>query len=128
MSDAPNAMQTHGAPSWIQHNSENPDEARRFYQEVLGWNVEDIPMKAGGTYPVIKVGDTPVGGFNPVPESEPGWLNYITVESVDDCVARAKGLSAKVLKPCDDYPGVGRIAVIQDPLGAVIALITYEQS
>jgi predicted enzyme related to lactoylglutathione lyase len=41
---------------------------------------------------------------------------------VDASLAKAGGLGAKVLLPVMSIGEVGRIAVIQDPLGAVIGL------
>jgi predicted enzyme related to lactoylglutathione lyase len=40
-------------------------------------------------------------------------------------VQKAPTLGGKVLMPPMDIPTVGRMAVIQDPQGAVISIITY---
>lgn len=126
MSDSP--MTTHGAPSWISHNGPDPAAARKFYEEVLDWQVADLPMQDGSSYPGIMVGQAPVGGFAPQPETEGRWLVYITVEDVDRHFAAALKAGATSVSAPADVPGVGRIGTLKDPFGAVIAFITYEAS
>ena len=80
MSNSP--MTTHGAPSWIAHQGPDPAAARRFYERVIEWRVEDLPMQDGSAYPGILVGDRPAGGFDPRPHPDGGWLVYVTVDDV----------------------------------------------
>jgi predicted enzyme related to lactoylglutathione lyase len=49
----------------------------------------------------------------------PHWNLYVTVASVDDSVKKAESLGVKVLAPPFDVMDVGRMAVLQDPTGAV---------
>ncbi len=121
-----NPIQTHGAPSWIQHMGSDPAAARKFYEQTLGWNVSDMPMSDGSAYAGIMVGDAPVGGFLPQPVPEGAWMIYITVDDVDARFARALDGGATGVSEPADYPGVGRMATITDPYGATISLITYE--
>lgn len=120
------AFTTHGAPSWIEHHGTNPSEARKFYQTVLGWQVNDLPMKDGTSYPGIMIGEEPVGGISPRPESSSGWLLYLTVDDVDGRYAKAVDAGAEGISEPASIPGVGRMATIRDPFGASIAFITYE--
>lgn len=120
-----NAQQTHGAPSWIEHCGAQHQEAKAFYQQVLGWEVMDHPMEDDVIYPIISVNDSGVGGFKPFPDDEPGWLVYITVDDVDSRLEKAITLGATELMPPSDIPGVGRIAIFKDPQGAKLALIKY---
>lgn len=126
MSDQPNPMQTHGAPSWIQHQGKDPAAARKFYETVLGWTVNDMPMKDGSSYPAIVVGEAPVGGFMPMPMPDGAWMIYITVDDVDARFGAALDNGAEAVAEPADFPGVGRMATIRDPQGASIAMITYE--
>lgn len=115
---------THGSPSWLQHSSQDPVAARRFYETVLGWAISDMPLKDGSNYPAIVVGGRPVGGFSPLPGAG-GWLTYVTVDDVDACVEKAAGAGAKIVAAAATVPGVGRMATFDDPFGARIALIDY---
>ena len=121
-----NPMQTHGAPSWIQHQGSDPVAARKFYESVLDWHVNDMPMQDGSSYPAIVVGESPVGGFYPQPVAEGGWTIFVTVDDVDARFRKAIGAGATALSEPADMPGVGRMATIRDPQGGSIALITYE--
>ena len=47
---------------------------------------------------------------------------YIAVESADDAASRVPQLGGKLLAPPFDVYDVGRMAVVQDPTGAVFAL------
>ncbi len=49
----------------------------------------------------------------------PHWNTYISVANVDDAVKRARELGATVLAPAFDVMDAGRMAVLQDPTGAV---------
>ncbi|HYA60085.1 MAG TPA: VOC family protein, partial [Burkholderiaceae bacterium] len=57
----------------------------------------------------------------------PAWGAYVTVKNVDETVGKVKSLGGKVFMAPQDIPGVGRFAVIIDPQGAVLSLITYVQ-
>lgn len=121
-----NPMQTHGAPSWIGHSGPDNVAARKFYEDVLGWNVIDMPMQDGSSYAGIMVGESPVGGFNPQPSPDGAWTIFVTVDDVDARYRKALDAGATSAGEPMDMPGVGRMATITDPQGASIALITYE--
>ena len=58
----------------------------------------------------------------PMPGAPTFWLCYVVVADADASLAKVVELGGKILAPVMPVPGVGRIAVIQDPLGAVIGL------
>lgn len=119
-------MSTVGNPGWIGHSGPDQGKAKAFYRDVLGWNIKDMPMQDGSSYSSIVVGETPVGGFSPMPENDGSWTIYVTVPDVDAAVAKANAAGGKVLAPAMDMPGVGRMATLVDPQGARFAVITYE--
>jgi predicted enzyme related to lactoylglutathione lyase len=122
---------THGAFSWSELTTPDPAGAAVFYGELFGWTVKD-PDAAMGGYRVVNIGDAGIAGIMaPPPEAPPmppHWGSYVTVKSVDDTTARALALNGKVLVPAMDIPHVGRMAVIQDPQGAVLSVIQYLSS
>ncbi len=121
-----NSQTTHGAPSWIEFNGESSADVRKFYENVLGWNVVDMPMQDGSSYPGIMVGEGPVGGFASKAADTNSWLIYITVDDVDKRFKAAIDGGAIPVSEPFSAPGVGRMATIKDPFGASIAFITYE--
>jgi predicted enzyme related to lactoylglutathione lyase len=54
----------------------------------------------------------------------PHWLGYIAVDDIDNRVAAAKQAGARVMREPFDVEGVGRIAILKDAVGALIALMT----
>ena len=124
---SPNPM-THGAFSWVEFHGADAATARSFYEKVLGWTVADMPMKDGSCYPGILLGEQPIGGFSPRPSEAGSWLAYVTVDDVDARTRAAAEAGAEVVSGPASAPGVGRIAVVRDPFGATLALITYERN
>ncbi len=120
------SMTTPGVAGWIEHSGPDAAAAKRFYSDVLGWTIADIPMKDGAGYSGIMISESPIGGFSPFPSDHGAWTIYITVEDVDARLAKAQAAGAKLLHGPMDVPGVGRMATIADPQGAHIAMITYE--
>ena len=119
-------MTTPGNAGWIQFSGPDAAAARAFYRDVIGWNITDMPMQDGSSYPGIMVGDGPIGGFSPMPEDSGAWTIYVTVEDVDGSTQRARDAGANILSGPMDMPGIGRMTTLIDPQGARIALITYE--
>jgi predicted enzyme related to lactoylglutathione lyase len=121
-------FQTHGAFSWNELMTSDPDAAMSFYKSLLGWTTETMDM-GSGPYHVIKVGDASIGGIMKTPPEAgpmpPAWGGYVTVDNVDALVAKVPGLGGKVFVAPTDIPGVGRFSVIADPQGSVLNLITY---
>ena len=122
------AYKTHGAFSWNELTTSDPAAAADFYGKLFGWTSKDMG-EAMGSYRVASVGDTQVCGImSPPPGSPPmppHWGSYVTVDNVDQTVQRCVALGGKSLMEPMDIPGVGRMAVIQDPQGAVLNLMTY---
>lgn len=119
---------THGAFSWSELTTSDPAAAAAFYGQLFGWTSQDMGDEMGG-YRVVKVGDTSVAGISgPMPGSPdvpPHWGCYVTVDDTDSVAARCQQLGGKVLVPPMDVPTVGRMAVLQDPQGAVISVMQY---
>jgi predicted enzyme related to lactoylglutathione lyase len=55
----------------------------------------------------------------------PSWGSYVTVDDVESRVAQVKSLGGKLVVEPRDIPNVGRFAVIADPQGAVLTMISY---
>jgi predicted enzyme related to lactoylglutathione lyase len=107
---------------WHDHTSNDPEEARRFYSELLGWQTE-VWKPGEMDYPMIKVGDGMHGGFGKAEGgAPPHWLGHVVIEDVDETARQAEAAGARLLFGPSDIPEVGRFAVIADPQGAVLSL------
>jgi len=119
---------THGAFSWSELMTTDPKAATEFYGTLFGWKVEPMAM-AEGSYGVLKVGDTSIGGIMSMPPNAgampPCWGCYVTVKDVDATAKRCSELGGQIAVAPKDIPGVGRFAVILDRQGAALNIITY---
>ena len=117
-----------GAFSWTELSTPDPAAAGRFYAGLFGWTVKNMDMGTG-PYHVASVGDTQVCGIMATPPEAgpmpPAWGCYITVADVAATEAQCAALGGKTLVPAMDVPGVGRMAVLQDPQGAVFSVMAY---
>jgi predicted enzyme related to lactoylglutathione lyase len=121
----------HGNFYWNELMTSDPEGATAFYSALVGWEVVAMPMPGadGQTYWVMKNDGKPVGGIMAMPPGMPAgipphWSSYVAVADVDASAKRVTELGGMVHKPPFDIPEVGRMAVIGDPTGAVIHLIT----
>ena len=118
----------HGIVCWSELNVHDVARTQKFYSEALGWSFDEI-SPGGFPYWIIKSGETNVGGlfhmkdpaFAGAPEH---WVTYIAVDSVDDRLKKAVTLGAIICKEPMDIPGIGRIAMLKEPGGALVAWMT----
>lgn len=122
-----------GTFCWFECGSKDAPKSKSFYTRLFGWNAKDVPMPGdAGIYTLLKVGDADFAGlyqmsgprFEDVPSH---WLNYVAVDNVDETAKQAGALGGQVMAEPMDIPGVGRMAVIKDPTGAVIAIARFDQ-
>ena len=77
-------------------------------------------------YEMFMRGESMEAGLMKTPPGAPAdrgvWMAYFNVANVDEAASQAQGLGATVLMAPWDIAGVGRIAVLVDPQGAVFAL------
>jgi hypothetical protein len=119
----------HGRFIWYELMTPDTAGAKAFYGDVVGWNSQDMPMP-DGTYSVLDVNGAGVGGVMELPPEAktqgvpPNWTGYVAVDDVDATARKAASLGGSVMRPPQDIPGVGRFAIIADPGGAVLAVMT----
>lgn len=122
------AMKKHGAFSWNELMTTDVAGAKSFYSQLFGWELEDMQM-TDTVYTIAKKGDDQLGGIMAIPASEEGvapmWGPYITVDNVNEQIKQAESLGGKLLHGPQDIPDLGRFAVISDPQGAMLTIITY---
>ena len=122
-------MADHGTFYWNELVTTDPGQCSAFYGTVLGWTGREMDMGEGGTYTIFQSNGTDIGGmfkmggpqFEGVP---PHWMGYVAVDDIDAAVAKVEGAGGAVKAPPFDVPGIGRIAVITDPAGAAVSLMT----
>ena len=116
-----------GSITWIDLTVPNAEEVRRFYADVAGWTTEPVNMgeyddfsMAGPTSGRAMAGICHAQGPNAGVPAQ--WLIYINVANLDHAIARCEEMGGKVVRPARSMGEYGRLAVIQDPAGAVAGL------
>ena len=99
---------------------------RKFYTEMFGWQVADVPAGGDKTLPLLMSQEGPWGGFTELPPGDeriPQWIPYVSVDDVDAAASKAVELGATVIRPRTELPGAGSLVVITDPTGATLVLL-----
>jgi uncharacterized protein len=113
---------------WADVQTNDVQAAKRFYSELLGWQTEDMPIPEGGVYVMAKLKGKYVAALSPMdPVSQknnvpPHWTSYVAVKSAEEAVKKAQTIGGKVMVPAMDVMDSGRMAMIQDPTGAIVAV------
>ncbi|HEX6361394.1 MAG TPA: VOC family protein [Albitalea sp.] len=124
--DRPDTTQsTPGEWYWNELWTHDEIGALAFYQRLVGYSHESMDMGPAGTYYVLKKDGVARAGMMRAtqPRAPSMWLPYVAVEDCDAVASRTPRLGGEVLKSPADIPGVGRFAVLADPVGAAIAVI-----
>jgi hypothetical protein len=114
-----------GTFCWPELSTHDQEGAKKFYTSLFGWTFEDNPMGESGTYTMLKHKGEAVGALYQMEEQRraqgvpPNWGSYVAVENADKATARAKELGATVMMEPFDVMEHGRMAILQDPTGAV---------
>lgn len=114
-----------GSFCWPELATTDQKSGAAFYRALFGWHVDDQPMGPTETYSMFKLrGREAAAACSLRPEERQHgvsahWNTYITVKSADDTVKRAKELGGQAFAPPFDVTDAGRMAVLQDPTGAV---------
>ncbi|MCB9578267.1 MAG: VOC family protein [Polyangiaceae bacterium] len=108
---------------WETAMTKDVKKAKDFYGKVLGWTTEQGPgdvavfARAAGSetrqVADIQQAKAPMPAF---------WLTYVVVEKLEAARERAEKLGGKILEKNIEVPGVGNIALLRDPAGAMLGL------
>jgi predicted enzyme related to lactoylglutathione lyase len=122
-----------GSFCWTEIATTDAAKSKEFFKNVFGWEfsesnaggMEYNEFSIGGGYPaggLYEINAEWFGG-NPPP---PHFMTYIAVENVDENAKLAAELGGKLHKTVD-IPNVGRMAIIEDPTGAMFATFTMQE-
>lgn len=138
MSDQDNDSSPQNSPSdigkieWLDLTVDNATRVKDFYAKVVGWTPEDVSM---GSYDDFNMNlpnsNTTVAGVCHARGSNANlpaqWLVYVRVADVDESAKACEARGGKVLEG-PRRMGSNNFAVIEDPAGAVMALISARKA
>lgn len=100
-----------------------------FYEQVAGWSFQiehatDFAWGGGEKDFVLALleGEAGAGLIETPPEAPDGWIAYIEVPDVDATTVLAEKLGGTIVRAPFEVPGVGRNALLRDPLGALFGV------
>ncbi len=133
ITDAPTGQHDPGRIVWRDLITDDPAQSRRFYEELFGWEFESVGtlFSLGGddAYSLIRHNGRLIGGMvneaslNNNAENVSQWVVLMSVADVDAAADHFRGHGGEVLAPPTDVADRGRMAVVVDPQGALLALV-----
>jgi predicted enzyme related to lactoylglutathione lyase len=111
---------------WLELRTNDVAKAKKFYQGLFDWKLEEMPMGDGAYIMVKGAGvDKEFGAGmmkNPAPPSIPShWTPFVRVKDVADATKKAERLGAEIAQKPMETP-FGIMSTIIDPTGAIISL------
>lgn len=125
MSDSATQEPTETIPgtfAWNELATSDMAGSTAFYTKLFGWTAEPIPGM--DDYRMLKIEDTVVGGLMDKSahcDGPPVWVSYVNVADVGASLAKAVELGAETMRGVTEVPGMGVLAMIKDPQGALLA-------
>jgi predicted enzyme related to lactoylglutathione lyase len=121
-----------GTLCWTELHSTDVEVVLPFYEGLLGWTYDSMPMGDGASYHVARTfegdGGQSCGLMQQfAAQTEMGipshWSTYFAVDDADAIAARTTELGGSVVVAPEDIPGIGRFAVLQDPQGGTFSVL-----
>ena len=119
-----------GHIAWMDLTLSEAPSIRDFYQKVIGWSIQHVGMKDGeesyADYNMLAGDGKPAAGICHARGVNVGlppvWLIYLPVGEIEESLHRVGRNGGKVIKESKGADGRFNYAVIQDPVGAYVAL------
>src|ERR1039457_7026280 len=111
-----------GSFCWAELATTDAAAAKQFYGEMFGWTAVDMPMPEG-VYTLLQSGGNDAAAvYTPGPGVPVHWGVYFSVASADESAAQIEPCGGKLIAGPFDAHDAGRMAIGQDPQGAVFSL------
>jgi len=109
---------------WNELWSADMGQSLAFYQQLVGYNTLPTPAGAGSDYEVLTIRKTWAAGLTTLPFEgmNSQWVPAIRVADLDQTVARVEEHGGRVVIKPDHSLSKHRIAMIQDPTGAILLI------
>ena len=119
----------HGTIYWSELITHDVDAALNYFEKIAGWTFTIVQMPEGPYHMASIDGNnfTGIMDINLHPEMkdmQTFWLTSITVDDVDATVAQTRELGGTIIREPFEVPGMARIAVIADPSGGIVGIVT----
>ncbi len=109
---------------WMDLGTDDALAAKAFYTGLFGWDAEDRPMGDDAIYTMFSRGGRHICALYGRGDAQglPAWMSYIAVADVDVTAAKSRDAGARSVGEPFDVFDSGRMAIVEDPTGAHVAL------
>lgn len=117
-----------GSFCWFELATTDQNAAKTFYTSLFGYSVFDAPMGPNEFYTMFRLEDKDAAAAYSMRKEQreqgipPNWLIYILASDADATAKKAAEAGGNVLMQPFDVFESGRMAILQDPSGAVFAI------
>ena len=120
-----------GRIAWLDLTVSDASATRDFYEEVVGWSVQDVDMEdAGGRYSDYAMCASDGGAVAGVCHARgvnrilpPVWMICLPVGDLTQSLARVQENGGEVVEARKGSDGEFSYAAVRDPVGACLALV-----
>jgi len=120
-----------GLISWLDLTVSDASATRDFYRQVVDWSVQDVEMEDASEryadYNMFGDDGNPAAGVCHARGANLGlppiWMIYLPVGDLDESVRRVREEGGKIIKATRGNDGEYARAVVQDLVGACLALV-----
>jgi len=117
---------TPGGVTWNELMAADASAEANFYSQLFGYTLETQDMGTG-PYTILSRGpsmeDYEAGVFQKPPDAPvSAWVIYFHVPDLDKALADVSKLGGQTISPIIPVPGIGRVAMVTDSLGAVFGV------
>ncbi len=122
----------HGAPCWTDLSTSEPARAKAFYSTLFGWTYVDNDVGNGNYYSMAQLNGVDAGAIYGQGEAEleqgipARGGTYINGDDVEAAAAKVVPAGGTLMMEPFDVMDVGRMALLFDPTGAVVALWQFK--
>lgn len=114
-----------GTPCWVDLATPDIEGAERFYGELFGWEIPELPDSAEmGGYRRAKKDGRDVAGVLPLMEEgqPPAWNTHISVDNADAIARAIQENGGTMISEPMAVSEYGRLAIFTDPEGAFFGI------
>ncbi|HET9591473.1 MAG TPA: VOC family protein [Solirubrobacterales bacterium] len=114
-----------GTPCWVDLATPDVEAAARFYGELFGWEVPELPTSAEmGGYRRAKLGSRDVAGVMPLMQEgqPPAWSTYVSVDDIEAIGRAVQENDGTMIAEPMAVASYGRLAIFTDPEGAFFGM------
>ena len=120
-----------GCISWIDLTVSDASATRDFYRQVVGWSVQEVAREEASEryadYNTLGDDGNPAAGVCHARGANlglpPVWMIYLPVGDLAESLRRVREEGGRIVKETSGADGGYAYAVVEDPVGATLALV-----